>query len=189
MTTDWPFAENYRAEFQGLPPTQIKEAQKRLAKKGVVDMAAPSEDTRNIIQAVFAAYSKKKERARAASSKSRAAKSAEAEPEEPAIDIEVEPTEEAACVVSEVVAEPEPPAEEPAAAAPPTKAASIRAAKRDDNVAQGACRYVAAAPRGEVAPAPKRPVASEAPTRRRGGLCEMVSNALPGVDVARTSSA
>ena len=180
-TTDWPFAEAYRVD---LPPTQVKAAIERCKKKNIVDLSAPCEETQNIIQAVFNAYSKKKERARAASSKSRAAKgAAEAEP----LDIEVEPTEEAACVVCEVVAEPpivaEPPAPEPAAAAPP-KAASSRAAKRVDNVAAPAHPAVEA-----PAPAPKRPAASEAPTRRRGGLCEMVSNALPGVDVARTSSA
>ena len=171
MTTDWPFAENYRAEFQGLPPTQIKEVQKRLAKKGVVDMAAPSEEALAVLNQVTEAYNRKKTRARAASSKSRAAKGAA---EEPAIDdvaVEAIEPEAGICgVVAEVVAEAEA-VPEPAAAAPPKTAP--RAAKRVDNVAQE--KNVAAAPRGEVAPAPKRPVASEAPTRRRGGLCAMVA--------------
>ena len=173
MTTEWCFAELYRTEFQGLPPTQIREVQKRLAKKGVVDMTAPSEDTRNIIQAVFAAYSKKKERARAASSKSRAAKGAA---EEPAIDIEVEVANEPSAGICEVVAEaeqaPEPEAApEPAAAAPPTKAAAPRAKTRVDNIAP--VHTTSEAP----APAPQKRVAAEAPAPRRrgGGLCAMVA--------------
>ena len=182
MTTDWPFHDTYRVD---LPPTQIKSAVERCKKKNIVDLSAPSEETQNIIQAVFAAYSKKKERARAASSKSRAAKGA-AEAPDIEVEVAVEPEAGICEIVAEAEAAPPTPAEpEPPAAAPPKTAP--RAAKRVDNVAQE--KNVAAAPRGEVAPAPKRPVASEAPTRRRGGLCEMVSNALPGVDVARTPSA
>ena len=72
MTTEWPFHETYRVD---LPPTQVKSAVERCKKKNIVDLSAPSDETQNIIQAVFASYSKKKERARAASSRSRAAKS------------------------------------------------------------------------------------------------------------------
>ena len=168
--TEWPFHETYKVD---LPPTQIREAQKRCLKKGVVDLSAPREETQNIIQAVFAAYSKKKERTRAASSKSRAAKGAA---EEPAIDIEVEVANEPSADICEVVAEaeqaPEPEAApEPAAAAPP-KAAAPRAAKmRADNVAEAVPKKPVEAP----APAPKRPAAEAAPARRRGGLCAMVA--------------
>ena len=173
MTTDWPFHDTYRVD---LPPTQVKSAVERCKKKNIVDLSAPCEETQNIIQAVFNAYSKKKERARAASSKSRAAKGAA---EEPAIDIEVEVANEPSAGICEVVAEaeqaPEPEAApEPAAAAPP-KAAAPRAAKRVDNVAAPAHPAVEA-----PAPAPKR-AAAEAPARRRGGgLCAMVASiALP----------
>ena len=172
MTTEWPFHETYKVD---LPPTQIREAQKRCLKKGVVDLSAPSEETQNIIQAVFAAYSKKKERARAASSKSRAAK---ASAEEPAIDdvaVEaIEPTEETVC---EVVAEAEAAPPTPAEPEPPTKAAKPPSQKRspsareENNLAQEAVQKKSVeAP----APAPKR-AAAEAPARRRGGgLAAMV---------------
>ena len=175
-TTDWPFHESYRLD---LPPTQIKAAVERCLKKNIVDLSAPCEETHNIIQAVFNSYQAKKSRARTASSRARAAKSAEAEP----LDIEVEPTEEAACVVCEVVAEPpivaEPEAApEPAAAAPPTKAASKAAKTRADNVAPTHPASEAPPP----APAPKRAAAAEAPAPRRrgGGLVGMVASiALP----------
>ena len=162
MSTDWPFHPNYRVD---LPPTQIREAQKRCMKKNIVDMQSENEETLAVITQVHLAYSKKKERARAASTKARAAKSAEAS----ALDIEVEPTEEAACVVSEVVAEaapPMPPAPEPAAA---PKAASSRAAKRVDIVAPTHPASVAPAPAPQ-----KRAAAAEAPRRRGGGLVGMV---------------
>ena len=172
-TTDWPFHPNYRVD---LPPTQIREAQKRCMKKNIVDMQSENEETLAVITQVHLAYSKKKERARAASTKARAAKSAEAEP----LDIEVEVAE-ATCVVCEVVAEPEPPAEEPAPAAPPTKAAPRAAKSRADNV--GPTHPASEAPPAPApAPAPKRAAAAEAPAPRRrgGGLVGMVASiALP----------
>ena len=162
MTTDWPFHETYRVD---LPPTQIREAQKRCLKKNIVDLQSENCDIAAILTQVHQAYSKKKERARAASTKARAAKGAA---EEPTIEVEVA---EATCVVCEVVAEPEPPAEEPAAAAPP-KAASKAAKSRADNVAPEAV------PKKSVeapAPAPKRAAGeAPAPRRRGGGLCSMV---------------
>ena len=165
MTTDWPFHDTYRVD---LPPTQVKAAVERCKKKNIVDLSAPSELTLAILNQVTEAYNRKKTRAREASARSRttAKSAAEAEP----LDIEVEPTEEAACVVCEIVAEqaPEPPAPEPTAAPPPvSKAALSKAAKRADNVAP-------THPASEAPPAPaaapqKRPAASEAPARRRGG--------------------
>lgn len=172
MTTEWPFHETYRVD---LPPTQVKSAVERCKKKNIVDLAAPSEETQNIIQAVFAAYSKKKERARAASSKSRAAKGAA---EEPAIDIEVEVANEPSAGICEVVAEaeqaPEPEAA-PEPAAPP-KAAPRAAKSRADNVAPEAVpKKPVEAP--APAPAPQKRAAAEAPAPRRrgGGLCGMVA--------------
>ena len=168
MSTEeaWPFHPNYRVD---LPPTQIKSAVERCKKKNIVDLSAPCDETQNIIQAVFAAYSKKKERARAASSKSRAAK---ASAEEPAIDdvaVEaIEPTEETVC---EVVAEAEAAPPTPAEPEPPTKAAKPPSQKRTDNIAQ----EKTVPPRGEVAPAPKRAAAEAPPARRRGGLCALVA--------------
>ena len=178
MTTEaWPFPDRFK-EFM-MPATQVREAIKRLQKRGA-EIAADNEENLNVVKAVHQAYARKKERARTASTKARAAKSAEAEP----LDIEVEPTEEAACVVCEVVAEaeqaPEPEAApEPAAAAPP-KAASKAAKSRADNVAPEAVpkKPVEAPP--APAPAPKRAAAAEAPARRRGGLVGMVASiALP----------
>ena len=169
MTTEaWPFPERFK-EFM-MPPTQIREAIKRLQKKGA-EIAADNEENLNVIKAVHQAYANKKSRARIASTKLRAAKSA-AEEEEP---IEVELTEEAACEVAEVVAEAAPPTPaepEPTAAAPPTKAASKAAKTRADNVAPEA---VPKKPVEPPAPAPKR-AASEAAPRRRGGLCGMVAS-------------
>ena len=173
MSTDWPFHPNYRVD---LPPTQIREAQKRCMKKNIVDMQSENEETLAVITQVHLAYSKKKERARAASTKARAAKSAEAS----ALDIEVEPTEEAACVVCEVVAEAEQ-APEPEAAPEPAAAAPKAAKTRADNVAPEAVpKKPVEAP--APAPAPKRAAAAEAPAPRRrgGGLVGMVASiALP----------
>ena len=181
MSTEeaWPFSELYRVN---LPPTQIREAQKRCLKKGVVDLSAPSQETQNIIQAVFAAYSKKRERSRAASSRSRlAAKSAEAESdiaEVGEVAVPCSTNEEAACeVVAEVVAEAE--AAPPTPPAPPKAALSKAAKMRADNVAP--THPASGAPPPE-APAPQKRAAAEAPAPRRrgGGLCAMVASiALP----------
>ena len=178
MTTDWPFHDTYRVD---LPPTQVKSAVERCKKKNIVDLSAPSEETQNIIQAVFAAYSKKKERARAASSKSRAAKGAAEEPANDDVAVEAIEPEAGICeVVAEVVAEAAPPTPpEPAAAAPP-KAAPRAAKSRADNVAP--THPASVAPPPAPAPAPQRAAAAEAPAPRRrgGGLVGMVASiALP----------
>ena len=175
MTSEaWPFHPSLRANYD-LPPTQIKEALKRLVARKVADIAADNEEILNVITQVHQAYSKKKERARQASSRARAKATAE----EP-LDIEVEVANEPSAGICEVVAEaeqaPEPEAApEPAAAAPP-KAAAPRAAKRVDNVAAPA--HPAVEP---PAPAPKRAAAeAPAPRRRGGGLVGMVASiALP----------
>ena len=170
MTTEaWPFPDRFK-EFM-MPATQVREAIKRLQKRGA-EIAADNEENLNVVKAVHQAYARKKERARTASTKARAAKSAEAEP----LDIEVEPTEEAACVVCEVVAEAEQ-APEPEAAPEPAAAAPKAAKTRADNVAPEA---VPKKPVEAPAPAPKRAAAAEAPARRRGGLVGMVASiALP----------
>ena len=76
MSTDWPFHPNFRADYN-LPPTQIKEALKRLVARKVSDIAADNEENLNIVKAVHQAYANKKQRARASSTRARA-KAAEA---------------------------------------------------------------------------------------------------------------
>ena len=172
MSTEeaWPFPDRFK-EFM-MPPTQVREAIKRLQKKGA-EIAADNEENLNVVKAVHQAYANKKLRARAASTKARAAKSA-AEEEEPDI-AQVEPEAAPDVGICEVVAEPEA-APEPTAAAPPTKAAPRAAKMRADNVAEAVPKKPVEAP----APAPKRAAAAEAPARRRGGLVGMVASiALP----------
>ena len=164
-----PFSEKYK-EFV-MPPTQVREAMKRLAKKNV-DFAAESDENLNVIKAVHQAYANKKERARAASSKSRASK--REGDDVYCVDIEdaVAACEPLCDVAAECVAEPAtcaPVAE--SAAAPPTAAAKPKkSVQRPDNIAaQARDTKDSVAP----APVPKRPI--EATPRR--GLCAMVAGA------------
>ena len=166
MTTEWPFAERYK-EYM-MPPTQVREALKRLAKKNV-DPATDTEENLHVIKAVHQAYANKKERARAASAKSRASKRVDdcGDIEDAAVTCEPN-----ACGTQECVAEvvPEPAAPE-AVAAPTPAVAKSKSVKRADNVAV----EPVAAGTAAVAPtqAPKRVV--EAAPRR--GLCAMVASA------------
>ena len=52
MTTDWPFHETYRVD---LPPTQIREAQKRCLKKNIVDLQSENCDIAAILTQVHQA--------------------------------------------------------------------------------------------------------------------------------------
>jgi len=166
----WPFSEKYK-EFV-MPPTQVREALKRLAKKNV-DFAAESDENLNVIKAVHQAYANKKERARAASSKLRASKREvdDALAQDAAVCVPHD-TNVSVCAVVECVAMAEPEACAPAAesaAAPSTAAAKPKkSAARADNIALCVTKDSPA-----PAPAPKRPI--EATPRR--GLCAMVAGA------------
>ena len=167
--SDWLFNPAYQAQYD-LPPTQQREAVKRLAKRNIVDVTAASDEIQAVLRAVHTAYGNKKERARAASAKSRASKRVDDCGDALAQDVAVtcEPNAAVDCV-AEVV--PEPAAPE-AIAAPMPAVAKSKSVKRADNVAvEPTC--VAVAGTAAVAPTPKRVV--EAAPRR--GLCAMVASA------------
>ena len=181
MTTDWLFNEVYRAEFD-LPPTQQREAVKRLAKKNILDVTAATDEIQAVLRAVHTAYGNKKERARAASAKSRATKKDDvscstggdtlAQDAVVACEPNTQTSATQDCVVEAV---PEPAA--PEAVAAPTPAVlckrESKSVKRADNVAVESAPVAAGT--AAVAPiqAPKR-VAEAAPRR---GLCAMVASA------------
>ena len=176
----WPFSEKYK-EFV-MPPTQVREALKRLAKKNV-DFAAESDENLNVIKAVHQAYANKKERARAASSKARASKREVDDIEDAAVTCDMNVS---VCAVVECVAMAEPEACAPAAesaAAPSMAAAALvcehkkKSAARADNIVVSSASAQSRDTKDSVAPAPapapKRPI--EAAPRR--GLCAMVASA------------
>jgi len=163
----WPFSEKYK-EFV-MPPTQVREALRRLAKKNV-DPATDTEENLHVIKAVHQAYANKKERARAASSKARASKREVDDVSCADAAVACEPS---LCAAVECVAEPA--ACAPAAesvAAPPTAALAKpkKSAARADNIALCDTKD---SPAPVSVPAPKRVV--EAAPRR--GLCAMVASA------------
>ena len=173
MTTEWPFAERYK-EYM-MPPTQVREALKRLAKKNV-DPATDTEENLHVIKAVHQAYANKKERARAASAKSRASKRVDdcGDIEDAVVtcvaQAHVSVCDVAVDCVAEVVPEPAQATPEAVAAPTPAVAAKKKSVARADNVASESAP-VAAVP--AVVPTPKRLV--EAAPRR--GLCAMVASA------------
>ena len=174
----WPFSEKYK-EFV-MPPTQVREALKRLAKKNV-DFAAESDENLHVIKAVHQAYANKKERARAASSKARASKrevddvscstGADALAQDAIVTCEAQAHVGLCDVAAECVAMAEPAACAPAA--PPTAALAKpkKSTARADNIALCDTKD---SPAPVPMPAPKRPVEASA-TRR--GLCAMVAGA------------
>jgi hypothetical protein len=175
----WPFSEKYK-EFV-MPPTQVREALKRLAKKNV-DFAAESDENLLVIKAVHQAYANKKERARAASSKARASKREvdDALAQDAAVCVPHD-TNVSVCAAVECVAEPEAcaPAAE-SAAAPSTAAAALvcehkkKSAARADNIVVSSASAQSCDTKDSPTPVPKRPI--EASTTRRG-LCAMVASA------------
>jgi len=174
MTTEWPFAERYK-EYM-MPPTQVREALKRLAKKNV-DPATDTEENLHVIKAVHQAYANKKSRARVASSMSRAKRHVDdcGDTVEDAAVTAGTATNVGVCdaavdCVAEAVPEPAQATPEAVAAPTPAVAAKKKSVARSDNVASESAP-VAAVP--AVVPTPKRLV--EAAPRR--GLCAMVASA------------
>lgn len=185
MTTEWPFAERYK-EYM-MPPTQVREALKRLAKKNV-DPATDTEENLHVIKAVHQAYANKKARARVASSMSRASKRVDdcgdtALAQDAAVNAgtaaqaHVGVCDAAVDCVAEVVSEPTQATPEAVAAPTPAVAAKKKSVARADNVASASAPApVAAVP--AVVPTPaghKQARAVEAAPRR--GLCGMVASA------------
>ena len=183
MTTEWPFAERYK-EYM-MPPTQVREAVKRLAKKNIVDVTAATDEIQAVLRAVHTAYGNKKERARAASAKSRATKKDDVDDcgdaaEDVAVTAAVPAAAQAHVSVCDAAVEcmaeavPEPAQATPEAVAAPTPAvaAKKKSVARADNVASESAP-VAAVPAAAPTQAPKR-VAEAAPRR---GLCAMVASA------------
>ena len=121
----WAFAPEYREKFGGLPPSQQREALKRLTTRRRNPLtqeqcAEPSDEVEQTLTAVNAAYLSKKARSKAASATKRMIQ--KAHPDNVAAEPEAEPEAEVEAVAdavatlsvepSEIVAEsaPEPPA-------------------------------------------------------------------------------
>ena len=172
--SDWLFNEAYRAQFD-LPPTQQREAAKRLAKKNILDVTAATDEIQAVLRAVHTAYGNKKERARAASAKSRATKKDAdgaycGDIEDAAVACEPSVCDVAVDCVAEAVPEPAAPEVVAAPTCTPAIQAKKKSVTRADNVAVESAPVAVPA----VAPTPKRLV-EVAP--RRGGLCAMVASA------------
>ena len=178
--SDWLFNEAYRTQFD-LPPTQQREAVKRLAKKNILDVTAASDEIQAVLRAVHTAYGNKKERARAASAKSRATKRVDdpcstcdaALAQDAAVTCEPSVYDFAPCstCVAEAVPEPAQATPEAVAAQATPVVAKPKSVKRADNVAvEPTC----------VAPAcvaPTRACARLVEAAPRRGLCAMVASA------------
>ena len=174
MTTEWPFAERYKEYV--MPPTQVREALKRLAKKNV-DPATDTEENLHVIKAVHQAYANKKSRARLASSKSRASKKDDVacclwdtNIENAAVTCEAQAHVSVCDVAVECVAEAAQAAPEAVAAPTPAVQSKKKSVARADNVAS------------ESAPVAAGTAATQAPKRMvevapRRGLCAMVASA------------
>ena len=173
MTTEWPFAERYK-EYM-MPPTQVREALKRLAKKNV-DPATDTEENLHVIKAVHQAYANKKERARAASAKSRATKRVDDcgdAVEDAAVACEPNTCDAAVECVAEAVSEPTQATPEAVAAPTPAVAAKKKSVARADNVAvEPTCVAPAC-----VAPTQAQRQARVVEAAPRRGLCAMVASA------------
>ena len=84
----WPFAECYREKYGGLPPSQQREAVKRLTGRRRNPLtpeqcAEPSDEILAVLTAVNAAYLNKKARSKASSATKRMIQKAHPEPAEP----------------------------------------------------------------------------------------------------------
>ena len=135
----WPFAECYKEAFGGLPPSQQREAFKRLSTRrrnplSPEQCAEPSPEVLACLEAVHAAYMSKKLRSRAASSQKREA--ARVRPDN-VTEPEAAPVEALADTVAEislepaiVVAEAEPAAPRPTPAPTPQKSLPIAIPKK-----------------------------------------------------------
>ena len=163
QTMTWPFAECYKEAFGGLPPSQQREAVKRLTSRRRNPLTPeqcrePSTDVEACLEAVRAAYMSKKLRSRAASSQKREA--ARVRPENVAEPAPVEALADGVAAISlapaEIVAEAEP-AAPPAPAPVPQKSAPIPIPKK-----------VVPAPAAAKSPAPQ--AAAPEPAKKKAGL-------------------
>ena len=131
QTTPWQFAECYKEAYGSLPPSQLREAYKRLSTRrrnplSPEQCAQPSAEVEACLEAVRAAYMSKKQRSKQASSQKREA--ARVRPENVVEPEEVEAVADGVAAISleaaEVVAEAEPKSQ-PAPQAFPPKSAPI----------------------------------------------------------------
>ena len=126
----WPFAESYKEAFGNLPPSQVREAYKRLTTRrrnplSPEQCAEPSAEVLACLEAVNAAYLSKKQRSKAASASKREA--TRARPDnvtEPEAAPEAAPVEALAdsMAAAEIVAEAEPKPQPAPQAFPPKSA-------------------------------------------------------------------
>ena len=129
----WPFAECYKEAFGGLPPSQQREAVKRLTSRRrnpltAEQCAEPSPEVLACLEAVQKAYLSKKLRSRASSATKRLIQKSHPEPAEVEPEPEPEALADAIAAVSleaaEISAEAEP-APQPAPAPVPQKSLPI----------------------------------------------------------------
>jgi len=133
----WPFAECYKEAFGGLPPSQQREAVKRLTSRRrnpltAEQCAEPSPEILACLEAVQKAYLSKKQRSKQASATKREA--ARVRPDNVVEPEAVEAVADAVAAISlapaEIVAEAEPPAPRPTPAPTPQKSAPIAIPKK-----------------------------------------------------------
>ena len=161
----WPFAECYKEAFGGLPPSQQREAVKRLTGRRRNPLtpeqcAEPSPEVLACLEAVNAAYMSKKLRSRAASSQKREA--ARVRPDNVTEPEAVEAVADTVAAISltpaEIVAEPAASQPVPAPAPVPQKSAPIPIPKK-----------VVPAPAAVKSPAPQA-AAPEPAKKKAAGL-------------------
>ena len=135
----WAFAPEYREKFGGLPPSQQREALKRLTTRRrnpltEAQCAEPSAEVLTCLEAVNAAYLSKKQRSKAASASKREATRARPDSvTEPEAAPEAAPVVEAladSMAAAEIVVEAEPAAPRPVPAPVPQKSAPIPIPKK-----------------------------------------------------------
>ena len=137
QTMTWPFAECYKEAFGGLPPSQQREAFKRLSTRrrnplSPEQCAEPSPEVLACLEAVNAAYLSKKQRSKQASASKREAARAQpgnvTEPEPEAVEAVAGAIAAISLEAAEVVAEAEPAAPRPTPT--PQKSAPIPIPKK-----------------------------------------------------------
>ena len=165
----WPFAECYKEAFGGLPPSQQREAVKRLTSRRrnpltAEQCAEPSPEILACLEAVQKAYLSKKQRSKQASATKREA--ARVRPDNVVDPEAVEAVANAVAaislapaeVVAEISAEAEPPAPRPTPAPTPQKSAPIAIPKK----------VVIPAAAAAKSPAPQ--AAAPEPAKKKAGL-------------------
>ena len=170
----WPFAEQYREAFGGLPPSQQREAVKRLTGRRrnpltEEQVREPSAEVEAVLTAVNAAYLNKKARSKAASATKRMIDRAQPAEVEPEAEAEAEPEALADAVAAislepaEIVAEPEP----VRVTAPPVVVAQAQPKSAPIPIPTPAAKKPAATPASLPAPVGK-------PAAQKGGLSGML---------------